>query len=630
MKTKTQLNLFLAMLLFGFTLFKSYAQISTVSDLVTNKKSYWQLSSRVGYDFPMFTEDFKYIDYKGGLMGGLSVNRYWNHWGIEADFDYIQNSPFTTLRDIEYYYTPGPVSNQVSPIDVTTKKTNLNRMFIGIGPAYKWQSVNDKLTIELAAMGGLGFINGGEILVEGSNKNLNPSTGILTYHSGFDHEQAITFKTQARATYWFKGDKWGINGGVYYMNHFGVNESKKNQLLIDNGYITSNNTGGVYFMEAPTFSNSQINNGEEVFGGEGHYIVRGYETGTDFDERHKIKLASVGAFIGLSYRFLPHKKAIIKEEPVVVEEKIKEPVIEKYCIQVTAKDKYTNELLPNTDVALKNSKGVIVGSSKTDAFGVTKFCDILPDDYSLAGVLNDVPLEGNVAQKSEFNNGATVLKDIKYSDRNFIVKGKAVECNTTTPIPSINVVLENKEKAFKKTTLTQANGTFLLSLPEEGTYSLYGKKDSYFSQTEIITASNYDRSKTLFVKLEICAEKADCGKAIELKNILFDLAKYNIKEDAKVELNKLVRFMQDNPDVKVELGSHTDCRSSSNYNQTLSQNRANASVDYVVSQGISRERISGKGYGETKLLNECADGVKCSEEQHSINRRTEMKVVCPK
>ena len=94
-------------------------------------------------------------------------------------------------------------------------------------------------------------------------------------------------------------------------------------------------------------------------------------------------------------------------------------------------------------------------------------------------------------------------------------------------------------------------------------------------------------------------------------------------------MNRLVRFMQDNPTVKVEVGSHTDCRSSAAYNQKLSQNRANASVDYVVSQGILRDRISGKGYGESKLLNECADGVKCSEDQHSINRRTEMKVICP-
>ena len=88
--------------------------------------------------------------------------------------------------------------------------------------------------------------------------------------------------------------------------------------------------------------------------------------------------------------------------------------------------------------------------------------------------------------------------------------------------------------------------------------------------------------------------------------------------------------MQDNPTIKVEVGSHTDCRSSFEYNRKLSQNRANASVDYVVSQGIDRSRITGKGYGETVLLNECKDGVKCLESQHDINRRTEMKVICPK
>ena len=76
------------------------------------------------------------------------------------------------------------------------------------------------------------------------------------------------------------------------------------------------------------------------------------------------------------------------------------------------------------------------------------------------------------------------------------------------------------------------------------------------------------------------------------------------------------------------MSSHTDSRASTEYNQTLSQNRADASVAYIVSQGISKDRITGKGYGESKLLNECADGVTCSEAQHAINRRTEMKVIC--
>ena len=183
--------------------------------------------------------------------------------------------------------------------------------------------------------------------------------------------------------------------------------------------------------------------------------------------------------------------------------------------------------------------------------------------------------------------------------------------------------------AIKKSTMTDAQGNFILQLPETGTFELYGRKENYFSQIEKVSASDYNRDKNLFVKLEMCAEKVDCGKGLGLKNILFDLDKYVIKEIAKPELNRLVRFMLDNPTVKVEVGSHTDCRSSFAYNETLSQNRANASVDYVVSQGIERSRITGKGYGETVLLNECADGVNCTEAQHSINRRTEMKVICP-
>ncbi len=603
--------------------FQVSAQVADPTDVLINKKSYWQLSSRFGYDFPMFKEDFPTIDYKGGLMAGLSVNKYWNHWGIELDFDYIKNSPFSTLSS-PVPYLGGPILSQMV---LASQTTDLTRMFVGIGPAYKWQSKNDKLTVELAAMGGLGFINGGEILVEGlQNAPSIPNDMIMTYHSGFDNQVVPTFKAQARATYWFKGDKWGVNGGVYYMNHFGVEESKKNQLLIDNGYLPNNNSFGYYYYQLNTFSSPGVNNGEATYTNiQPPPTTRTYEVGTDFDQQQKIKLASVGIFAGVSYRILPSTK---EKKPKVEAEKIVEPEV-KYCVQVTAKDKFTNEVIPNTDVALKNSKGEVVGTAKTDAFGVTKFCDLTPDDYTIEGIYEEINLEGNVANKSEFVNGKTLSKDIIYADRDFIIKGKAVECTTTNPLPNLSVVLEKDDKSYKKISLSDDKGNFSLKLPVLGVYTLYGRKEGFFSQTEEINATNYNRDKTLFVKIEICAEKVDCGKAIGLKNILFDLAKYDIKEEAKEELNKLVRFMLDNPEVKVEVGSHTDCRSSHKYNQTLSQNRANASVAYIVSQGIAKDKISGKGYGETKLLNECADGVKCTEEQHSINRRTEFKVICP-
>ncbi len=120
-----------------------------------------------------------------------------------------------------------------------------------------------------------------------------------------------------------------------------------------------------------------------------------------------------------------------------------------------------------------------------------------------------------------------------------------------------------------------------------------------------------------------------CGKPINLKNIHYDLDKFFIREDAKAELNKLVQFMKDNPNAKVELASHTDSRASDDYNKTLSQNRANAAVEYLTSKGIAKVRLKAMGYGETQLLNKCSNGEDCTESQHQLNRRTEMKVICP-
>ena len=123
----------------------------------------------------------------------------------------------------------------------------------------------------------------------------------------------------------------------------------------------------------------------------------------------------------------------------------------------------------------------------------------------------------------------------------------------------------------------------------------------------------------------------DIGKIIHINPIYFDLNKSIIRKDASVELDKIVQVMKDNPTMVIELGSHTDCRSSAQYNMALSDRRAKASAEYVVSKGIEKARIYGKGYGEAKLVNGCAcEGpIKptCSEAEHQLNRRTEFVIV---
>lgn len=119
----------------------------------------------------------------------------------------------------------------------------------------------------------------------------------------------------------------------------------------------------------------------------------------------------------------------------------------------------------------------------------------------------------------------------------------------------------------------------------------------------------------------------DLGKLLNLNPIYFDLGKWDVRPDAALELDKIVNAMREFPTLVIELGSHTDSRSSAKFNQTLSQKRAEASGKYILSQGIDPKRLTWKGYGESKLLNKCKDGVKCSEEDHSKNRRTEFKII---
>jgi outer membrane protein OmpA-like peptidoglycan-associated protein len=117
------------------------------------------------------------------------------------------------------------------------------------------------------------------------------------------------------------------------------------------------------------------------------------------------------------------------------------------------------------------------------------------------------------------------------------------------------------------------------------------------------------------------------GKRFQLNNIYYDFDKWAIRPEAANTLDKLSVFLKDNPGITVELGSHTDARGSDDYNLVLSDKRAKSAVDYLVAeQGIDVAKITSKGYGETQLVNRCDDGQACSENEHQMNRRTEIKI----
>jgi hypothetical protein len=134
------------------------------------------------------------------------------------------------------------------------------------------------------------------------------------------------------------------------------------------------------------------------------------------------------------------------------------------------------------------------------------------------------------------------------------------------------------------------------------------------------TAAIFDIPRPLLL------DKLEVNKSFRVENIYYDLDKWFIRDDAKPALDNLVDIMKKYP-ITAELSSHTDCRASQAYNDELSQKRAEAAVRYITLQGVDPSRLVAKGYGETRLVNQCSDGVSCTEEEHQLNRRTEFKIL---
>ena len=121
-------------------------------------------------------------------------------------------------------------------------------------------------------------------------------------------------------------------------------------------------------------------------------------------------------------------------------------------------------------------------------------------------------------------------------------------------------------------------------------------------------------------------ETYEVGQIITLEDVYYDFNKATIRGDASSALDNLVNILSQYPSMEIELYSHTDSRGNHTYNEQLSQKRANAAIQYLMSRGIAPNRLSSKGLGELSLKNHCADGVECSESEHQENRRTEVKI----
>lgn len=208
------------------------------------------------------------------------------------------------------------------------------------------------------------------------------------------------------------------------------------------------------------------------------------------------------------------------------------------------------------------------------------------------------------------------------------------------PLEDVKVAILDEAGNALEEGLTKADGRYSKIRVEVGkSYTIISEKAGYFTKRVTFNMTGKEIPEAQLTKAEtdtvfvvnVQLDKPEVGKEItkifNIAPIYYDLDKANIRTDASVELDKIVQILKDNPAIKLELGSHTDSRATAEYNQKLSQRRADSAVAYIISKGISATRIVAKGYGESKLVNQCVDGVTCTEEEHQMNRRTEFKVL---
>jgi outer membrane protein OmpA-like peptidoglycan-associated protein len=289
-------------------------------------------------------------------------------------------------------------------------------------------------------------------------------------------------------------------------------------------------------------------------------------------------------------------------------------------------------------VNLYDTDGNFLDTTNTDENGAYSF-DIEPGiNYSVDFQADGFIPKSYVLDASE-NNSGTIVQNVS------LIKTPTVGISflltdRVSKKPLENVKIRITDKKTGKLVLEQTSiksGEILKALETAKigdvlSYSIELEKAGYLTKT---ISYNTIISELGVVNLSDDLEElkigSDLALMINIKPILFDLNKYDIRKDARVELDKIVKVMNENETLEIESGSHTDCRSSYAYNEKLSDERAKASAAYIKARISNPERIYGKGYGENKLKVNCpCEGTvksSCSEIEHQKNRRTEFVII---
>jgi outer membrane protein OmpA-like peptidoglycan-associated protein len=255
------------------------------------------------------------------------------------------------------------------------------------------------------------------------------------------------------------------------------------------------------------------------------------------------------------------------------------------------------------------------------------------DDFAPVPMANDMGLFSSNRAGGKGSDDVYMFKKKPLKLVTFYADGTVVErddkAGTTTPAAGATVTV-NGPNGTPQTVTTDAAGKFNVKLDSVSNYTFRAERAGDFSSRASLSTSGRKPSQDALPNLTndiqlpvtLTLNKIIVNRAIEIKDIFYDYNKYDIRPDAAIRLDTLVQTLVDNPKISVELSSHTDSRGKDAYNLKLSQQRAQAAVNYIVSKGIDKSRITAKGYGETRPIVPNAK----TEAEYQRNRRTEFKV----
>ena len=337
--------------------------------------------------------------------------------------------------------------------------------------------------------------------------------------------------------------------------------------------------------------------------------------------------------------------------------------------------------IANKKIVLKDDKGNIVDEATTNAFGAFVFNKIPSgDNYSISLADNDASIQSNSKVIITNKNGKKIkilkadgagfftygllatdkpaINDLKVDDADLLmnIAGKVVGPDKT-PLKRVKVLLLNGNIALMDTTFTddegifrfnklQSAGDYILNIDEndaqlkdfEKIYitdlkdkvirEIYRKRNKGFSFN--VLQNDKSTLKDIYVEdpwLDVLSLKNKTDEITIVENVYYALNAYKFDDAGQRIMDKVIQVMNSNKNINIEISSHTDAQGDDKNNLLLSQKRAKYAVDYIISKGISSKRLKSIGYGETKLLNQCSNGVTCTPEEHAKNRRAEFKIV---